>query len=103
MQNRRYSDIEITQDSNTGKRIFRSTVYNSIEESNDDIWFYTQEGDRLDLLANEYYQDQNLWWYLAIANNMKTFSYVIEAGTLFRIPPKPTEAARKILLYNIKR
>ena len=32
----------------------------------------TQEGDRLDNLAFQFYGNQHLWWYIAHANNLNT-------------------------------
>ena len=58
--------------------------YRSIPESDTDIYVITQHGDRLDLLANEYYGDPHLWWYIAKANNL-TFM-TLPVGTKLRIP-----------------
>ena len=61
-----------------------STIYSSIPKSDGDIYIISQDGDRLDHLANQFYGDVNLWWYLAKANNMKFNN--IEVGTTIRIP-----------------
>ena len=51
---------------------------------NDDIYVITQEGDRLDNLAFQYYGDPKLWWYIATANQISTVN--VPHGTSLRIP-----------------
>ena len=63
---------------------YRTTIYSAIPETDSDIWVITQHGDRLDNLANQFYGDTNLWWYIAKANNL-TFM-TIPTGTSLRIP-----------------
>ena len=67
-----------------------TTLYDSIPESERDLHLITQEGDRLDLLANQYYGDPRLWWYIAKANNLKFIT--VERGTKIRIPFQTTRA-----------
>ena len=43
-----------------------------------------KETDRLDHLANQFYGDINLWWYIAKANNLKFIT--IPIGSRLRIP-----------------
>ena len=61
-----------------------TTIYSSIPKSDSDIYVITQAGDRLDLLAQQYYGDVSLWWYIAKANKL-TFM-TIPTGTSLRIP-----------------
>ena len=63
---------------------YRTTIYSSIPESDKDIWVIAQPGDRLDLLASQYYGNVSLWWYIAKANNIT--SNHIPGGTSLRIP-----------------
>jgi len=58
--------------------------YRNIPETSDDIYVMAQVGDRFDLLANQFYGDPQLWWYIAKANKMKFNN--IEVGTTIRIP-----------------
>lgn len=58
-----------------------------IPKKQSDIYLRTDETDRLDLLAYDYYNDTRLWWIIATANpgiGRGTFS--IPAGTFLRIP-----------------
>ena len=70
----------------TGKRGWTSTILPNIPKSNTDIYIYSKVGDRLDLLANQYYSDVTLWWIIAKANNLGKGSLNISPGTQIRIP-----------------
>ena len=63
---------------------YQTTIYDKVPERNDDLLLISQEGDRLDNLAFQFYGDSSLWWYIAKANDLKTMN--IPAGTSFRIP-----------------
>ena len=83
----RYEDTDVISDStgvNKGLSRRLTKYYKSIPESDNDIYVITQHGDRLDLLANDYYGDQHLWWYIAKANNLKFNN--LEEGLTLRIP-----------------
>ena len=56
----------------------------SFSQENDDMYFIAQEGDRCDNLANRFYGNPNLWWFLAKVNNLTTMN--IPVGTSLRIP-----------------
>ena len=63
---------------------YDTTIYQSIPERNDDIFVISTEGDRLDLLAQQFYGDSSLWWFIANANNISTMN--LPPGTSLRIP-----------------
>jgi len=69
-----------------GREVYRSKIYTDIPLRNDDVYVVTQTGDRLDLLAYEYYRDQSLWWIIASANNIHNAQLGIKEGTILRIP-----------------
>ena len=52
----------------TGKRYKETIRYPDIPLSFDDLYAYTDEGDRFDILAQTLYGDKDLWWVVAIAN-----------------------------------
>ena len=66
------------------KNKYNTTLYLKVPERNDDMYFIATEGDRCDNLANQFYGDPNLWWFIARVNNLKTNN--IPAGTSLRIP-----------------
>lgn len=78
--------------SQDGKRYYRNSVYPSIPESLDDIYVMTEYGDRVDILANQFYNDPSLWWIITIANpgKLKRDSYVCPPGLQIRIPLDPS-------------
>ncbi len=88
----RYSGIDILSKDLRGKNNKRiqfvaNTKYPDIPLSYDDVYVYTDEGDRLDILAEQYYQDPSLWWVISIANpQLKQGSYYIPLGSQLRIP-----------------
>ena len=41
-------------------------------------------GDRLDILAHQFYGDVTLWWYIAKANGLSDLR--VDAGISIRIP-----------------
>ena len=91
----RYLSIPIITTDN--KKYYQTSRYPEIPLSDSDIYVYTTQGDRFDVLANQYYGDQSLWWLISIANtaiagtNLPTDltqdSLLIPEGTQIRIPP----------------
>ena len=82
----RYENTKLVQKTKNNTKVISKTtiIYSSIPESDDDIYVITQDGDRLDLLANTFYNDSTLWWYIAKANGLKVMN--IPIGTSLRIP-----------------
>ena len=63
--------------------MYKSKRLKRIPLKNDDIYVATQTGDRLDLLANEFYNNPHLWWFIAHVNNLNTMN--LEPGIRLRI------------------
>ena len=64
----------------------------------DDITHVVTQTDRIDLIANRYYQDAGLWWVVAWANNLDILPTDLKEGAQLRIPSKAfvvTELLRK--------
>jgi phage tail protein X len=90
----RYQPIPIIKTDN--KPNYQTTRYPEIPLSDEDIYVYTSQGDRFDILANQYYGDQSLWWIISIANtsiagtslpsDLNQSSLVIPEGMQIRIP-----------------
>ena len=72
------------------KNYYETTIYKEVEEKNNDLYFIAQEGDRCDNLANRFYGDSTLWWFIARVNNLSTNN--IPAGTSLRIPATTEDA-----------
>jgi len=85
----RYQDIKVLRDSDVlkGVRYYATVKYPEIPLSPDDIYVLTNEGDRLDLLAQQYYGNVNLYWIISIANNnLQQNSLLLPPGSQIRIP-----------------
>jgi len=75
----------------TNKKVSIGTSYlPKFEEKNSDILLIATEGDRCDLIAQEYYGTPELWWFVASVNNLKSNN--IEAGTQLRVPISTEQA-----------
>ena len=70
------------------KRYYTVIKYPEIPLSVDDFYIITTIGDRLDNLANQFYEDVNLWWVITSANPdvIKRDSFMLEPGIEIRIP-----------------
>ena len=73
-----------------GKVSNEAASASALEEKNNDMYFIATEGDRCDNLANRFYGDATLWWFIARVNNLTTNN--IPAGTSLRIPINTKEA-----------
>lgn len=85
----------ITKKSTDGKTVYKSKRLKRIPLSNEDIYVATQTGDRLDLLANQYYGSPAYWWIIANANNIHDGKLGLKDGTILRIPANHMELIRK--------
>ena len=81
----RYQNNQI-QKLKDGREVYRTRIYPNIPLKDTDMYIVSQEGDRLDTLAYQYYGDQSLWWILATANNIHDASFAVEDGTILRVP-----------------
>jgi hypothetical protein len=89
----------IPQTKINGKVAYTTVRYPEIPLSADDIYVYTQQGDRFDVLAQDFYQDSSLWWVIAIGNPQVTLgSLLIPPGIQLRIP---ANQASVVNTYNV--
>ena len=100
----RYSDIQ-KKTTLKGKQYYREAFITSIPEREGDVYFITEAGDRLDLIAYEFYNDSSFYWILAAANPVITRrdSYMVEAGKQFRVPIDPQNIIQQYKQFNINR
>lgn len=83
--NFRYQNILKTKNGD-GEEYYTNNVYPEIPLSNNDSYVITVMGDRLDLLAFDFYNDPTLWWVIASANALPGDSLYLEPGSQIRIP-----------------
>ena len=70
------------------KRTFKYIKYPAIPLSVDDIYATTLIGDRLDLIADQFYNNVDLWWVITTANPdvIRKDSFSLKSGLQIRIP-----------------
>lgn len=79
-------------------------VYPYIPEHPEDIYVISTMGDRLDILARDYYGDSELWWVIASANpSLRRDTLQITPGIQLRIPHSRLEAIKKLTEENNQR
>jgi hypothetical protein len=98
---RRYNNISIVRGINN-KRRYLSTVLPEVPLSADDSYIITQDGDRLDNLSFEFYNDPQFWWVIAAANpnKLKKDSYYVALGEQIRIPVDPIQYINTFTSFN---
>ena len=62
-------------------------------EKNSDVLLIATEGDRCDLISQQYYGTPDFWWFIASVNNLKSNN--IEPGTQLRVPVSTEQAKLK--------
>ena len=82
----RYAYSKVIRSNETKKQYLESTIYPKIKANDNDFYIISEAGDRLDLLANKYYNDKTKWWIIATANNINDATFYVESGIQLRIP-----------------
>ena len=85
MADDRYDSTRIGK-SKFGKRVYKTTMYPTINRAESDIYIVSKDGDRCDTLAHRYYDNTDLWWIIAQANHLGKGTLRIKAGKQIRIP-----------------
>lgn len=82
----RYQNTQITKVNSIGKQYYLNNIYPDIPIVEGDNYVITVLGDRLDILANDFYGNTDYWWIIATANSLPGDSLYIEPGIQLRIP-----------------
>jgi len=70
-----------------GLNSINNTKYPDIPYSFEDTYVITTEGDRFDILAQQYYNNSSYWWIISIANpQLNQNSMIPPIGEQIRIP-----------------
>ena len=69
-------------------RYYKPIKYPEIPLSIDDLYVVTTSGDRLDLLAEQFYKNTDYWWIISTANPniIRRDSFLLKPGLEIRIP-----------------
>jgi hypothetical protein len=81
----RYDNVN-SKKLDTGKTVLEMKIFPTIPKRDDDIYIITQETDRLDTLANQFYNDPSMWWVISHANSLNSADIGVEPGMQLRIP-----------------
>ena len=81
----RYKNALLRKDKD-GKRYYSPTIVDNIPLSDSDQFIFPFVGDRLDTLAQRYYNDSSLWWVIAKANEISRGQIGLDPEKLIRIP-----------------
>ena len=65
-----------------------------------DIFVYPLYGDRFDTMAQRYYNDSNLWWIIAKANEVSNGKISPDPLKKLRIPTEIDDILELVLLSN---
>ena len=84
----RYDNVEKIQNKNV--TTIGTSYLPKFKEGNSDVLLIATEGDRCDLISQEYYGTPDFWWYVASVNNLKSNN--IKAGTQIRVPISTRQA-----------
>jgi hypothetical protein len=81
--------------------IYRNVKYPQLPLDPQDVYLYVTQGDRYDILAQDFYDDSNLWWIINLANPLQS------PGSLFPTPgsqirvPAPQQISNILSQYDI--
>jgi hypothetical protein len=99
----RYQNIKITKYQDKGDQYYLNNIYPDIPLSENDSYVISTLGDRLDLLALDFYGDVSFWWIIASANALSGDSLYIEPGLQIRIPNDISAIINQYKLVNTLR
>ena len=85
----------------SGPRYFGSTKYPPVDFTIEDFYIISMQGDRLDNLAFQFYNDSTLWWIISYANpDLPKDSLYPPLGYQLRIPIFDVEILRDLENLN---
>jgi hypothetical protein len=99
----RYQNTQKDRVDGVGKEYFLNNIYPDIPIKEGDSYVITTLGDRLDLLALDFYSDTTDWWIIASANGLPGDSLYPPIGMQLRIPANPQEIRNQYRLVNATR
>jgi len=99
----RYQNINVIKYNATGSQYYVNNVYPDIAVTDNDTYVISTLGDRLYLLANDFYGDVTLWWIIAYANALPGDSLYPPIGMQLRIPNDVQSVINQYKIVNSKR
>jgi hypothetical protein len=99
----RYENISKTRIDRVKETLFVNNIYPDIPPAEGDLYVITTLGDRLDLIAQDYYGDVSFWWVLASANSLPGDSIYPPIGMQLRIPSNLQGVISQYKIVNANR
>ena len=94
----RYNNSKVFSDEN-GTRYLNRVEYPSIPIRDNDVFIRGVFGETFMNIANRFYQDKDLWWIIARANNQGDSIYTVP-GKEYRIPQNITLILQELEQLN---
>ena len=85
----RYITAKVLQNNNE-KRKLSCVIIQPVGVTDWDVYIQTTSIERLDKLANTFYNDASLWWIIATVNGIGKGTVVIPINSRLRIPNPDT-------------
>lgn len=82
----RYQNIPTTTNGPRLPKFYVNAIYPDIPLSDNDSYVISTLGDRLDLMAQDFYGDTGYWWVIASANSLPGDSLFPPPGMQLRLP-----------------
>ena len=95
----RYDNAKIKRDKN-GVRYYKPTIIPNIPIKDSDIFVFPVYGDRFDTIAQRYYNNSNLWWIIAKANELSKGEIAPDPLKQLRIPIEIDDVLESVELSN---
>ena len=95
----RYKNNRILRDRD-GIRYYKPRIIPNIPIKDTDIFVYPIYGDRFDTMAQRYYENSNLWWIIAKANEISDGRISPDPLSKLRIPTEIEDILQSISQAN---
>lgn len=99
----RYQNTKIQKSDYSSDQMYSNNVYPDIPVINGDNYVITTLGDRLDILAKQFYGDESFWWIIASANSLPGDSLCPPPGIQLRIPADSQKVFDQYRQFNANR
>jgi hypothetical protein len=99
----RYQNIDVIKYQATGSQYYANNVYPEIPVTENDTYVIVVLGDRLDLMAYDFYGDTSFWWVIASANSLPGDSLYPPPGAQLRIPSDIQSVVNQYRTANVLR
>jgi len=81
----RYATTKQIKDDNKNRKA-ETTIISTTPPTDSDIYINVTTPERLDLLANQFYNDATQWWIIAAANGLGKGTLFTPENIILRIP-----------------